>query len=679
MAIVKMEKLILIFKAEYLDDTLHLMQGFQGVQIETGYESTIPSAKKAEIEKYIRETEKNLQEINAAYSILKERESANMLSMLKSSGEKHLSISELAKTVEESGWEKILDEVIQTDRRLQNNRARRQEVTKAFDRLKIWEHLECNPLVLKKLHRTTALFGSVHKNHVEDFTENLVKYEEDGICYEMVAEDGDRVYFLLLYHNSMGEKINILINEFSFSAIEYPFDKSQAEVKKDLETEEADLVEEETEIGELIAEQSKYDEILAFAEDHNLNALLRYKKALEITYDGENIEINGWIISEKREQFEKLLSKRIPKGDYRMFILPVKDKEIGEVPIKLKNNKLVAVYEQLTEMYSLPKYNEIDPTPVLTIFYLIFFGMMVADIGYGTAIFLIGFFIKKFLNVKRSTKRFIDFLFYLSFPIIGWGIVFGNICGIQLPFALIHSSVDIMLMIILSIILGFFHIMAGLIMQMINQVKLKKYFEMMTGGLAWFLTFLGGGIMILAKATPWFDSEVLFYTGAVPLIVGLAMTVFVPAIQSGKRWYFGIGKGLYALYGATSYLGDFVSYTRLMALGVAGASVAAAFNTILAFLPLPVRFTLGIVLAVVLHALNIFLSALSAYVHGIRLEFIEFFGKFYTGGGKKFEPFKAAEKNVIISDDVDININIDTNIDTGTDDYIKNKTEGEEI
>jgi V/A-type H+-transporting ATPase subunit I len=110
----------------------------------------------------------------------------------------------------------------------------------------------------------------------------------------------------------------------------------------------------------------------------------------------------------------------------------------------------------------------------------------------------------------------------------------------------------------------------------------------------------------------------------------------------------GVGKGLYALYGATSYLGDFISYARLMALGVAGGSVALAFNTILAFLPLPVRLTLGIALAVVLHALNIFLSMLSAYVHGMRLQFIEFFGKFYTGGGKRFEPFKAAERNVII-------------------------------
>jgi len=203
-------------------------------------------------------------------------------------------------------------------------------------------------------------------------------------------------------------------------------------------------------------------------------------------------------------------------------------------------------------------------------------------------------------------------------------------------------------MTVLSIALGFFHIMVGLVLQMINQVKLHKYYDMMTGGLAWFLTFLGGGLMIVLYMSPWQAHPILSLVGAILLGTGLAMTIIVPAVQYGKRWYAGIGKGLYSLYGATSYLGDFVSFTRLMALGVAGASVARAFNTILSFLPLPAKLTLGIVLAVILHGLNIFLSMLSAYVHGIRLQFIEFFGKFYTGGGKRFEPFKAAEKNVII-------------------------------
>ena len=653
MAVAEMEKLTLTFRADYLDDILHLMQGFQGIHIETGYESTIPPAKKAEIDKDIREREKDLQEIHSAYSVLKGRESANMMNFFKSSGEKKLSMRELTEFIGESDWEKVLSEVIITDRQLQNNRTRRQEIAKLLDELKIWEHLGCNPINFKKLRRTTAFFGSVHKKHEEEFSANLAKHEEDGISFEKVTENSDRIYFLLICHNCAADILNVYINEFSFSAEQYPFDKSQSAAKAELEAEEAGLLEEEIKIGGLIAGQSKYDEILMLAEDYNLNILLRRKKSLEITYDGDDIIINGWIAAERRKQFEKLLARGIPAENYRLSISQIRDQDIAEVPIKLKNSRLASIYERLIEMYSLPKYNEIDPTPVVTVFYLLFFGLMIADAGYGLAVFLVGLIAKRFLNLKRSTKSFIDFLFYLSFPIMGWGLVFGSFCGIELPFSALSVPIDIIPMTILSIILGYFHIMAGLVLQMINQIKLKKYFDMITAGLAWFLTFLGGGAMILAGMTDLLApkiNDMLFLAGTAVLAAGLGAVIIVPAIQYKKRWYAGIGKGLYAIYGATGYFGDFISYTRLMALGVAGGSVALAFNTILDFLPLPAKFTLGIVLAVVLHGLNIFLSMLSAYVHGMRLQFIEFFGKFYTGGGKKFEPFKAAEKNLIISD-----------------------------
>jgi V/A-type H+-transporting ATPase subunit I len=649
-AIAEMEKLALTFNEKHLDGILRLMQGFQGIHIETGYEASIPPAKKDDITKTIRETEKNLQEIQAAAGIIKERKPTKMLSSLRNSEEKKLSISEFTEIVGQSDWENILEEIIHTDRWLRDNRKRRKEVSKRQNEMKLWEQLICNPLDFVKLQRTAAFFGSVHIKHDEEFSEILIKHENDGVAFEKPLIDEDRAYYLVFCHNSFLERFNLHMNEYSFSVKEYPFEKPQNEAKIELEAEEKKLIRDEKEINRLIAEQSKYEEILAFAEDYNLNTLLRMKMSLEVTYDGEDVEIEGWIISEKRGQFERLIAKHIPAADYRLTISPVKDTDIDDVPIKLKNGRLAAVYERLTEMYSLPRYNELDPTPVITVFYLIFFGLMVADVGYGFSIFLIGQLVRKVLKVRRSTKSFVDFLYYLSFPIMAWGLIFGSFYGLRLPFRLLSATVDIIPMTVISIVLGYFQIMTGLVLYIVNQVKLRKYYDMASGGLAWFLTFLGGGLMLLAKAAPWFDGRILFVTGGVISGAGIATIIIIPAIMYGKRWLAGVGKGLYALYGATSYLGDFISYTRLMALGVAGGSVALAFNTILKFLPIVLRFTLGVALAVILHALNIFLSMLSAYVHGIRLQFIEFFGKFYTGGGKKFEPFKAAEKNIIIID-----------------------------
>ena len=650
MAIAKMEKLSLSFKAELLDDILQLMQGFQGIHIETGFESTIPPSQKGVIDKEIRIIEKDLSEIQAAQSVLKGRDSSNIIHMLRSSGEQELSIKDLVRIVEESDWEQILEEVIVTDRKLTDNHTRRAEINEMLEELVKWECLSSNPVEFPRLERSRAVVGSVHENHRSNLMERLDEFQEEGVYYEVLTDVEDRVYFFLIYHVSMDQKVQDAFDETSFSSEIYPFSKNQAETRHDLEQEQKDLLAEEKILDQLIVEQHKYKDILTFAEDYCLNSLIRKKKSLEITYRNSRVEVDGWILADKRHQFEESLRMHFKRSDYSIETSPILEEDIDEVPIKLQNNKLVTVYERLTAMYSLPKYNEIDPTPIMTIFYLLFFGMMVADVGYGLAVLLISLVVKKVFKVKRSTRSFVDFLYYLSFPMMGWGLIYGSFCGMSLPFGFIDVTVDIIPMTMIAIGLGYFHIMAGLILQMFNQAKLKNYFDMLTGGLAWFLTFLGGGIMILATVVP-FLGQITWYMGTVILVIGLGMTILVPAVQYGKRWYMGIGKGLYSLYGATSYLGDFVSYSRLMALGVAGGSVALAFNTILAFLPLPARLTLGVILAIILHGLNIFLSLLSAYVHGIRLQFIEFFGKFYQGGGKRFDPFKAAEKNVIITEE----------------------------
>mgnify|MGYP007064696526 CR=1 FL=1 len=248
-------------------------------------------------------------------------------------------------------------------------------------------------------------------------------------------------------------------------------------------------------------------------------------------------------------------------------------------------------------MYSLPQYDELDPTPFMAPFYMVAFGMMVADFGYGLLLFLATFLGKKLFHLSKGLEQNLTLFQLCSIPTIIWGLIYGNFFGFEFSFQLLSAQDDVNQILVLSVIFGYIQI---------------------------------GIVMIVASL----------------------LAVAIGGSLEGKTLAGKIGSGLYGLMDVTNYVGDLISYTRLMALGVAGGSIASAFNLIISYLPPAARFTVGILLFVALHGLNIFLSYLSAYVHGIRLQYLEYFGKFFTGGGRAFDPFKSNENYVeIISEE----------------------------
>jgi len=647
MAIAKMEYLDFTCKVAHLNKVLQILQGFKGVQLEHNFESTISIKDKSALEKEIREIQKEIKEIQSASNVLKSREKKNLIESL-NVAEKEYSFDEFTKIVSESNWQEILKQVIETDEWLTENRYRREELTRELEALQPWKKFHSNPADFKLLEKAHAVYGTVHLEHDGEFLDALDELRKLGCYSECTADDGElRTGYFLLYHNSIKFEVETVLSNFSFTIRNYPHKEHPLEVEKRLLQEEKDLIEKEKEISEQIAEQSKYHQILEFAEDFNLNLLLQKEEILKIAFKEDIFILNGWIVQNQKEKLLKTLKNNIDESDFNISFQVVRRQDINDVPIKLENNKLVSPFEMLTKMYSLPKYNELDPTPILAPFYVIFFGMCVGDLGYGFAIFLVTILLKKLFKLPKSLSSGVDFLFYLSFSIMLWGVVFGSLFGVDLPFSLINPIEDILNLIILSIAMGFVHVLVGFILNTYIKLKNKQPYLAFTEGLNWIFIFVGGLFIILSMTV--LEVGAISFLGKLFLAVGLIMTVGVPMIKYGRKWYLGFFLGLYSLYGATSYFGDLISYTRLMTLGIAGASVATAFNTIIMFLPPIPRFTIGIVLAIGLHLLNLFLTLLSAYVHGLRLQFIEFFGKFYEGGGKEFVPFKAVEKHITIT------------------------------
>lgn len=387
--------------------------------------------------------------------------------------------------------------------------------------------------------------------------------------------------------------------------------------------------------------QGKREELhtLHYAEEV-LSNKIQLEEAKKAVLVGENVlYIKGYIATEDKVDFQTRLEKKFPnKNVYCEFEAIEKNEE--DVPTKLKNNSFVAPFELLTEMYSVPKYHDLDPTPWLTPFYLVFFGMMVADIGYGALMLIATAVVLKTVTLAPGMHRFMKFFHLVSYPTIIWGIIYGTVFGVELPFYLLSLTQNITEILILSVVFGFIQILTGLAINGGSHIRRGDVLGAINHGLSWIFILCGIGLAVVGNIV--LNNPTVQTAGTALAILGVAMVILLPVVKTKK--ISGIGTGLFDLYGITSYVGDMISYTRLMALGVAGASIATAFNTLVGEIPLIPRILIGTFILLALHGLNVGLSLLGGYVHSARLQYVEFFGKFYDGGGRAFKPLKPSEK-----------------------------------
>lgn len=457
----------------------------------------------------------------------------------------------------------------------------------------------------------------------------------------------DKEYGLLcFYQGEEGEELRSAdFQPFDYDESILPADKLQR-----LEAENQDLVSEKEDlINQLSDYQIELSELQAQI-DYLLTQKSQQVAKTLMANTAHLTGLEGWIEVDYFEELARALERHFGSAVF-LTELNVSDEEKEYIPIKLKNTALIEPFELLTEMYALPKYYEKDPTPILAPLYFTFFGMMVADLGYGLLIFILTLLALKLFYLSKNTNRFIKFFNILGLAISIWGLIYGSFFGYDLPFHLISTRTDVMTILILSVIFGFITVISGLFLGGLQKIKMKDYSEAYNSGFAWCLILIG--LFLLAFGSLFQQYAVLTNVGKWLAIVNVLVILVVSVVQS--KSIAGFGRGFFNLYNISSYVGDLVSFTRLMALGLSGASIGSAFNLIIDLFPGISKFTIGIVIFVLLHAINIFLSLLSGYVHGARLMFVEFFGKFYEGGGQAFSPLKTSEKYISIKHQLEDN------------------------
>ncbi len=489
-----------------------------------------------------------------------------------------------------------------------------------------------------KAFKTAKFFlGTVAKKNFEPLKDKLRNFEHTYI--EEISDESSQINIMLLTSNTEEKELKNELKTYSFTETNFDFDTSFTDEYEKTKNREEELKKANEKLKEKVEKLLKLIPKLLIQKEYLDNALIRETVVSNFkATDTVNI-IEGYIPLDMEEEFKKIVNKNSNKSNY-LEITEV-DKDDEEVPILLKNSGITGLFASITQMYALPRYNEIDPTAILSIFYWIFFGMMVADFAYGLILFILSGLALMIGKFDENKRKFLKFFFALSFSTMIWGLLYGSAFGdlIKLPTQVLDSSKDFMSIFILSIIFGAIHLVIALGIKAYILIKNGHFMDVIYDVFLWYLTLTSLIILLLAGRFGLSEfTKNIFIACAVIGMLGIV----VFGARDAKTLVGRIGGGIYSLYGITSYIGDFVSYLRLMALGLAGGFIASAINIIVKMLVS--KGILGIILGIVVFTLgqsfNIFLSFLSSYVHTSRLTYVEFFSKFYEGGGKAFKKFR---------------------------------------
>lgn len=560
---------------------------------------------------------------------------------------RHYTLRELSEHAHTFDWQKVYSDLRKQDKRLRTIEQERQELSAQEDELNKWQYFEEKPAILKTFKETRGLLGTVPTPELKHLKEEMGQLQNSYL--ETIHQTSTTSYLLVLFLKEKREEAQDILRAAGFQEYDYPHENKPAEDLKQVKEKSQKLAEEEKSIKAYLKAQKDNYESLGLVAEYLDSLLVRVRSNQYLLQSDYTMDLSGWVPTKQTEQLDKRIRQAVGE-DYFLEFTEVKEEEYSDTPVLLKNHKLVKPFEGLVEMYSLPQYWELDPTPFMMPFYALAFGLMVADFGYGLLLFVAAALAKRFLHFKPGMKQNINMFQIGAVPTMMWGLVYGNIFGKQFSFQLLSTDSDITEILVMSVAFGFIQIMFGLGLKFYllwrrENEKIKALFQ--AGSWMFFLI----SVAMIAAGMVLVPETALQTVGIVCLSISLVMIVIGGSFD-GNTLVGKIGSGLYSIMDLTNYLSDLISYTRLMALGVAGGSIGAAFNLILSYLPTPARFTIGIVLFIGLHGLNIFLSYLSAYVHGIRLQYLEFFNKFYTGGGRAFKPFKSNESYVqVISEE----------------------------
>ncbi len=513
------------------------------------------------------------------------------------------------------------------------------------------------PMELRETEHTVIDRGMLDAgSDVRQLTETILE-KTHAVEIKEISRDREQIYLAVIsLRNCFGEVSEVLQKSGYISA------------------EPGDLIGSAAENAELLRAEIRAGEAEVKRIDDQLTKFCSCKKDLETLHDALTAELDaekaalemrrtqktfrfeGWVPAFCLNAVERVLEKH-----GCCFAVRTPD-ESETVPVLLQNGGLADPFEAVTEMYSLPDYRGVDPTGPMSVFYAVFFGMMLSDAGYGLVMAAVCFVIMKKYAPEGMSGRMVRMFFLCGLSTVFWGAMFGGWFGdfFQVAADVIFGRKitieplwfdplsDPARLLVWSLAFGIIHLFFGMGIRASMLIRRGQWKDAVLDVLPWYMVIIGGVMWLAGNRL----GSAAVSTGVIMLSAGMMILLL-----TGGRNSRGVGRitgGLSSLYGITGYVSDILSYSRLLALGLATGVIASVVNTMGALAGGGAAgAAVLLIVAIAGHSFNLAINALGAFVHASRLQYIEFFGKFYEDGGKRFEPLRRNTKYIRITDDAD--------------------------
>lgn len=627
---------------------LGLVEIVESGENEEDHDFTLPEIIKRESLEQSGRIERKLAEIGRALNVL-ERVAPIKPSLIQQfAGVKtYLSGSDFNRmAANEERLNQVVADLLKIDQDFTQIQAKKTQLENLLETFKPWHRLDLTAADLEGTANTRALLGAI-EGPVEPLRRSLRELDTP-VLMEVINEDGISSLFLLISLRSEQEKILTVLSAHGVNIVTLPpFEGLIVSKINQIEQDLNRLAKSELLFKERIVSLSQDRPLLQVFYDSLLSEKERLLVTERLTHSERSFAVKGWIVAKKLPLLEERLSKTNLK-----YVLRTEDPAEGEVtPVALENNPLITPFEYLVQSFSYPLSHEVDPTPAIAPFFFIFFGIALGDAGYG--LFLSLFCAGLLLMLKMGPiGRKLSRMFLISgVAAIAFGLFTGSVLSLPLKFGVFSPLENPILLLVIALGLGVVQLYLGIIISAWGNIKAGHWADVAWNQGFWLL-FLTSVILVLGKDTFGLGN----YGDVLNYLLLFAMAGVVISATRGKKGILkkllAIPGGLYNIYGSIGFFSDVLSYSRLMALGLSGGVMGGIMNQLawLVIQSVPViGWIFGGMIFLFGHALNFGLSILGAYVHSSRLQYLEFFGKFYEGGGKPLTPFKTEHKYTFVT------------------------------